>query len=112
MATAADLRKLALALEGTTEAPHFDRVAFRAATIYATVAADGKTANVKLDAGDQTHKTEILPEAFAPVAGRWGQSGWTTVTLSAVSKPILAETLRSAWLMAQSKAKAKPRARR
>jgi hypothetical protein len=31
MATAADLRRAALALEGTTEYPHFDRAAFTAA---------------------------------------------------------------------------------
>jgi hypothetical protein len=29
MANAKDLRRMALALEGTTEAPHFDRAAFK-----------------------------------------------------------------------------------
>ena len=36
MATAKDLRRMALALEGTTEAPHFDRAAFKVACIYVT----------------------------------------------------------------------------
>ena len=30
MATAKDLRRIALSLEGTTEAPHFDRTAYKA----------------------------------------------------------------------------------
>ena len=41
MAEARDLRRLALALDGTTETPHFDRAAFRVARTYATLAADG-----------------------------------------------------------------------
>ena len=45
MATSADLRRLALSLEGASEAPHFERTAFRARRIYVTLAADGKTAN-------------------------------------------------------------------
>jgi hypothetical protein len=46
MATAKDLRRIALSLEGTSEAPHFDRMAFKVARIYATLKADGKTANL------------------------------------------------------------------
>ena len=45
MSTSADLRRIALSLEGTSEAPHFDRTAFKARRIYVTLAADGKTAN-------------------------------------------------------------------
>jgi len=44
MATARDLRRIALSLDGTVEAPHFDRTAFKVKTIYATLAADGLTA--------------------------------------------------------------------
>ena len=39
MATGNDLRRIALSLEGTTEAPHFDRAAFKVARIYVTLAA-------------------------------------------------------------------------
>ncbi|MGB0086414.1 MAG: MmcQ/YjbR family DNA-binding protein, partial [Rhodomicrobiaceae bacterium] len=47
MATGADSRRMALSLEGTTEAPHFDRAAFKVARIYVTLAGDGRTANFK-----------------------------------------------------------------
>jgi hypothetical protein len=39
MATGTDLRRMALALKGTTEGPHFDRAAFKVARIYVTLAA-------------------------------------------------------------------------
>ena len=44
-----DFRALCLALPGTTEASHFERAAFRTARrIYATLAADGCSANIGL----------------------------------------------------------------
>ena len=36
MATATDLRRIALSLDGTVEAPHMDRSALKVARIYAT----------------------------------------------------------------------------
>ena len=74
MATANDLRRLALALEGTTEAPHFDRAAFKVARIYVTLAADERTANFKFTPDEQEFKCMLAPEAFAPVPGGWGRS--------------------------------------
>ena len=65
MATSADLRRIALSLSETTEAPHFDRVAFKVARIYVTLAADGKTANFKFTTDEQEFKCLTSPEAFA-----------------------------------------------
>jgi hypothetical protein len=45
VATAAQFRRVARSLEGTTEAPHVDRTAFKVARTYATLAADGRTVN-------------------------------------------------------------------
>ena len=42
MATAQQFRRIALALDGTTEASHFDLAAFKVKRIYATLASDGK----------------------------------------------------------------------
>ena len=81
MATGKDLRRIALSLAGTTEAPHFDRAAFRVARTYATLAADGRTANLKLTPDEQHFKCLMAPDAFAPVPGGWGAQGWTTATL-------------------------------
>lgn len=106
MATAKDLRRLAMALEGTSEAPHFDRAAFKVARIYVTLAADGKTANFRFTPDEQEFKCMMAPAAFAPVPGGWGAQGWTTATLSAMSAAQLKDALETAWRHAVPK---KPR---
>ena len=103
MATAKDMRRLALALEGTTEAPHFDRAAFKVARIYVTLAADGRTANFKFTPDEQEFKCLLQPEAFVRIANAWGQQGWTTATLSALSQAELAAALETAWRHALAK---------
>src|ERR1700752_1463881 len=109
MVSGKDLRRIALSLQGTTEAPHFDRAAFKVARIYATLAADGRTANLKLSPEEQEFKCMLAPEAFAPVPGGWGKQGWTTATLSALSTAELGDGLEIAWRHAVPK-KPKPRA--
>jgi hypothetical protein len=107
MATRKDLRRIALSLEGTTEAPHFDRAAFKVARIYVTLAADGRTANLKLAPDEQEFKCLLAPKAFAPVPGGWGKQGWTTATLSELSAAELRDVLEIAWRHAQPKRRAK-----
>lgn len=97
MATAKDLRRLALALKGTQEAPHFDRAAFKVARIYVTLAADGKTANFKFTPDEQQMKCTVAPDAFAPVPNAWGQQGWTTATLANLKADELKAALTTAW---------------
>jgi hypothetical protein len=97
MATARDLRRLALALDGTSEAPHFDRSAFRVKRIYATLTADGLTANLKFTPDEQALKCLVMPDAFAPVPNAWGQQGSTTVTLAKVTVAELKAALEMAW---------------
>ena len=100
MPTAQDFRRIALALEGTSEAPHFDRAAFKVKRIYATLAADGKTANLKLDPDEQEFKCILAPDVFAPVPNAWGKQGWTTVTLAKASAAELRAALEMAWVHA------------
>lgn len=106
MATARDVRRVALSLEGTSEAPHFDRAAFRVKRIYATLAADGKSANLKLTPDEQEFKCMLAPEVFAPVPNAWGRQGWTTLTLAKASTADLRAALEMAWAHALP---AKPR---
>jgi hypothetical protein len=112
MANGKDLRRIALSFEGTTEAPHFDRAAFKVARIYATLAADGKTANLKLSPDEQEFKCMLAPEAFAPVAGSWGKQGWTTATVSALTAAELKDALETAWRHAVPKRPSSRRASR
>lgn len=106
MTSASEFRTIALSLEGTTEAPHFDRHAFKVRRIYATLAADGLTANVKFTPDEQEFKAMLAPESFAPVDNAWGRQGWTTVTLARTTP----EELRAALVMAHAHAlPAKPK---
>ena len=97
MATAADVRKLALSLEGTTEHPHFDRTAFKVKRIYATLAADGKSMNLTPTPEEQEFKTMLAPEIFTQIPNKWGLSGWTAVDLRAIGKAELKAALEMAW---------------
>jgi hypothetical protein len=103
MASGADLRRIALSLAGTSEAPHFDRAAFKVARIYVTLAADGRTANLKFTPGDQEFKCLLAPAAFQRVAGGWGKMGWTAATLAELSAAELKDALELAWQQALPK---------
>jgi hypothetical protein len=97
MATANDFRPIALSLEGTTEAPHFDCTAFRVKRIYATLAADNKSANFRFTPDEQELKCMTAPEAFSRIPNAWGDQGWTTATLAALSTAELKRALEMAW---------------
>jgi hypothetical protein len=105
LATAADLRRMALAFPGVAEYPHFDRRAFKARVTFATLAADEESANLKLAPDEQEFKRLLAPEAFQPVAGGWGRMGWTRVELSALNEPELRTALELAFARAGPKPK-------
>src|ERR1700749_585432 len=97
MATAKDLRRIALSLDGTTEAPHFERTAFKAARIYATLPPDGRTANIRLSLEEQEFKCMLAPQAFAPIPNAWGRRGATTATLGKLKVAELKSALETAY---------------
>ena len=103
MATAKDFRRIALSLEGTTEAPHFDRTAFKVRRIYATLAPDGRTANLMLMPDEQALKCEVAPEVFSRIPNAWGERGATTATLAKLTVTELRNALETAWQHAIAK---------
>jgi hypothetical protein len=87
-------RELALALPSTSEAPHFDRLAFRTPRkIFATLGAGGADLNLAYN------------PAFAPVPGGWGRMGATRCDLARVDEPTLVSALRAAHALAAPKPK-------
>lgn len=104
MADGADLRRMALALPGTTEAPHFDRSAFRVDRIFVTLDASGQTANFKFTPDEQTFKCQLAPEVFAPLDNAWGRHGWTKAHLAAATQ----DDLQAALQLAHNHAVGKP----
>lgn len=105
MADGADLRRVALALPGTTEAPHFDRAAFRVDRIFVTLDADGQTANFKFTPDEQEFKCHLAPEVFVPIDNAWGRQGWTTARLAAATEDDLRAALEMAHAHAVGKTK-------
>jgi YjbR len=103
MATAKDFRRIALSLAGTTEAPHFGRTAFKVKRIYATLAADGLSANLMFAPEEQALRCLVAPQAFTPVPNAWGKRGATTATLAGLSTAELRHALTVAWRRALAK---------
>jgi len=110
--TATKVRKFALALPDASEAPHFDRAAFRTPRrIFATMPADGKTVNLMFDIELQEFWCENEPDAFAPVPGGWGKMGCTTCVLSKVDEAAFKSALNAAHARAMAPPKGKSRKR-
>jgi hypothetical protein len=105
MANGEDLKRLALCLPGTRVEPHFDRLAFKARVIFATLAADGHTANLKFTPEHQTFKIMLAPDVFQPVPGGWGRQGWTTINLAVASLADVEAALGEALALAAAKPK-------
>ncbi len=103
MANADDLVRLALALPGVAQYPHFDRVAFKARVTFATLAPDRLTANLKFTPDEQALKCEVAADAFSPIPNAWGAQGWTVARLSNLTVAELDAALRMAFAHAQPK---------
>ena len=97
MITPDRFRALTLAFEGTAEAAHFDRAAFRTTRrIFVTLAADGRSANVSLTPELQDLFVRSRPDQFVTIKNGWGAQGWTTIDLALVDETSLNEALRAA----------------
>jgi hypothetical protein len=109
--TSAKARKLALALPGASEVPHFERAAFRTTRrMFATLGPDGTTVNFMFDLEQQEFWCEN-EAAFAPVPGGWGKMGCTTCVLSKVDEATFKSALNAAHARAMVPPKKKPRKR-
>lgn len=105
MTPSSEFRTIALSLSNTTEAPHFDRAAFKVKRIYATLAADGLSANLKLTPDEQEFKVMLAPEAFVPIDNAWGRQGWTMVVLAKLDSAELRAALEMAYAHATGPAR-------
>ena len=104
MVTAAQLRKLTLAMPGAEEKSHFGQPDFRVRNkIFAGVSADGKQGTLKLTPEVQGMVLDARPDAYAPAAGAWGRSGWTHVALGAAHLAELRPLVEEAWRLVAPK---------
>lgn len=105
MITAKKFRTMCLSLPDASEAPHFDRAAFRTPQrIFATMAPDEKSASLMLDV-DQQNAITSASKAFEALDNGWGRKGATQVTFATVDEA----TLRDALEWAHARAMVKPK---
>ncbi len=81
MVTREEFEAVARSFAGVTTHPHFDRTAFKVRRIFATLAGDGRNANVKLAPEEQALRCTLHPRSLAPLPNKWGDQGWTTIDL-------------------------------
>ena len=105
MAVAAErARELALALPGSSEAPHFHRTAFRTPRkTFATLDMKAGDINLMFNTEMRDFYCEHVPLAFSPVPGGWGRMGITRCDLAAVEETTLTSALKAAHDLAQPK---------
>ncbi len=97
MADQGTFRRIVLALPDVSEHPHFDRRAFRRRVTFATLAADGLSANLCFTPDQQALKTIVAADAFQALGNAWGRKGWTLAVLAALSEAELRAALEMAW---------------
>jgi hypothetical protein len=108
MASAADVRKLALALDGVSEIDHWGRPAYRTKKrIFAVMRPDGLF--LHLPEERKQFLFEAAPDVF--IKFMWGKTANVIVQIAEVSKQGLQALIREAWQHAAPPARsAKPRA--
>src|SRR5579863_697793 len=96
---AADIRRIALSLEGAEEGSHMGAVDFRVGgRIFATLAAVRQGyGNLMLTPERQAMFVVEAPEVFVPIAGGWGRNGATHVVLAAANEDLLKGAMQTAW---------------
>ena len=97
--TPADFRRMALEFPEAIEASHMGHPDFRVGgKIFATLGyPNEKFGVVMLTPQDQDLLVRDFPKVFAPVAGKWGAAGSTTVALRSATKRAVALALDAAW---------------
>jgi hypothetical protein len=94
MATSADVRRKALALDGVSEVDHWGRPAFRTRKrIFAVIRPDGLY--LHLPEERKQFLFEAAPEVF--VKFMWGKTANVIVQIAKVSKKELEALIREAW---------------
>jgi YjbR len=97
--TPADLRRIALTLEGVEESSHMGAPDFRVGGhIFATLASQSEGyGNLMLTTELQSAFLKDQPEIFLPIHGGWGRMGMTHIRLDLATEDILTGALRTAW---------------
>jgi hypothetical protein len=104
MVTAAQFRKLALALPEVEEKSHFEQPDFRVRNkIFAGLSQDEGRGTLKLTPELQAMVMSAEPDVFVPAAGAWGRKGWTRIVLASAELPGLRELIAESYRLVAPK---------
>jgi hypothetical protein len=91
-------RPMAMDMPGTAEKDHHGRPSFSVKKkIYMTLWLNEHKSVMKLTREQQATLCEEHPDAFAPVPNKWGQHGWTEVSMGHISERLFRFALDLAW---------------
>lgn len=94
MVTPETFRKMALALPGTIEMPHFNRASFRInKRIFATLIENDKIAVLMFSPLQQSVFCAFDKTIIYPVPGGWGRQGSTIFELRTIKKAMMQDAL-------------------
>jgi hypothetical protein len=97
MASADEVRELALSLPGAHESHHFDVTDFRVNNkIFCTLPRPGQM-GMRIGVDEQAALLAEDPDTFERAKGKWGEQGWTLIRLDAVDQEQLRELIIEAW---------------
>lgn len=101
MVTIDVFKAIAMSFPKAQQKPHFDRTGFRVdapkGKMYATLLADGSSANLMLSREEQDLLCAAEPAIFSPVPNKWGENGATTIMLAAADETTTRSALQMAW---------------
>jgi hypothetical protein len=104
MVSAAQFRRLALALPEVEEKSHFEQPDFRVRNkIFAGLSRDHTQGTLKLTPELQAMVLSAEPDVFVPAAGAWGRGGWTRVVLVKAELPGLRELILESYRLVAPK---------
>lgn len=92
--TVESIRKIVMMLNDVSEAPHFERIAFKTnKKIFATLSEKDDLCCVMLDPKEQSVFCSFKKEVIFPVPNKWGDKGATYINLKKVPVSILKDAL-------------------
>lgn len=104
MVTPEQARAIALALDGTDEKPHFNRVAFTVnKKIFATLSFEDNTVNLMFSPELQFIYCPPQSEVINPLPNKWGEKGATAIYLPKATKRLVQSALKDAYELRKKK---------
>ncbi len=90
-------RSLVSKFIGVSEAPHFDRIAFKNKRIFVTLHEKSQTANFKFNIELQESFCSFQPDAIEALPNKWGLQGWTTIDLKKIETDVVLAAIEAAY---------------